>query len=109
MRRAAFGVLFTFLRDPVHELQNLSGAAKVGKVQRGKWSSTTLCIESFTPPKNHWDFLDARIPLTMKCGVTNYDCEQGSYTEQNSGEDNCERPENPRRLSFSYMVYGVVQ
>jgi hypothetical protein len=46
---------------------------------------------------------------TMKCGLINYPHDQGKYTKQNSGENDGQRPEGPQEMSFSDVLYGVVQ
>jgi hypothetical protein len=46
---------------------------------------------------------------TTKCGVINHPRGQGEYTKQNSGENHGQRPEDPGEMSFSYVLYAVVQ
>jgi len=46
----------------------------------------------------------------MKTCVINQEPDQCDYTNENEGENNCQRPENPGpALSFSDVLYGIVQ
>jgi hypothetical protein len=46
---------------------------------------------------------------STKCGVINHPCDQGKHTKQNNGKNHGQRPEGPGEMSFSYVLYGVVQ
>ena len=47
---------------------------------------------------------------TMECRLVNHPRDQSDDSKENNRENNCKRPENPRpRLSFSNVLYGVVQ